>query len=213
MDKKFRDGRSMTVLMALLLVMLPVAAGAFINGDTGTANGTTKTFNFTAKDGYITMGDGTSGYMWGYASQTNLNPVCPAGNCTQYPGPTIIVNQGDTVVVNLTNSIPTRSGNTAFNTSIVFPGQPNVIATGGVAGLLTQEAPPGGNVSYRFIASNPGTYMYHSGTQPDLQVEMGLQGALIVRPVNGVNGCVLPALQLVPRDASPHLIGLDLDHR
>ena len=28
----------------------------------------------------------------------------------------------------------------------------------------------------------PGTYMYHSGTQPALQVEMGLLGALIVRP-------------------------------
>jgi len=65
--------------------------------------------------------------------------------------------------------------------SIVFPGH-NVTATGGVAGLLTREAPPGGWVTYSFTAGEPGTYLYHSGTRPELQVEMGLIGALIVRP-------------------------------
>jgi FtsP/CotA-like multicopper oxidase with cupredoxin domain len=39
-----------------------------------------------------------------------------------------------------------------------------------------------GTVSYTFVASEAGTYLYHSGTQPALQVEMGLLGALIVRP-------------------------------
>jgi FtsP/CotA-like multicopper oxidase with cupredoxin domain len=37
-------------------------------------------------------------------------------------------------------------------------------------------------VTYSFTAGKPGTYLYHSGTRPDLQVEMGLVGALIVRP-------------------------------
>lgn len=37
-------------------------------------------------------------------------------------------------------------------------------------------------MTYSFIASKAGTYQYHSGTQPALQVEMGLVGALIVRP-------------------------------
>jgi hypothetical protein len=41
---------------------------------------------------------------------------------------------------------------------------------------------PGGPVTYTFTASEPGTYLYHSGTQWDLQCEMGLVGALIVRP-------------------------------
>ena len=39
-----------------------------------------------------------------------------------------------------------------------------------------------GTVSYTFTATHAGTYLYHSGTQPALQVEMGLLGALIVRP-------------------------------
>jgi hypothetical protein len=48
--------------------------------------------------------------------------------------------------------------------------------------VLTLEAEPTGVVRYAFDAAQPGTYLYHSGTRPDLQVEMGLVGALIVRP-------------------------------
>jgi hypothetical protein len=72
---------------------------------------------------------------------------------------------------------------------MVFPGQ-TMTATGsaGVQGLLTREVPaanPGsttGPVTYKFTASQPGTYMYYGGTRPDLQVEMGLVGTIIVRP-------------------------------
>src|SRR5205814_1542802 len=51
-------------------------------------------------------------------------------------------------------------------------------------GLLACEAPPGGTVPYTFTASSPGTRAYYSGTQGDLQVEMGLYGAIIVLPAN-----------------------------
>ena len=61
-------------------------------------------------------------------------------------------------------------------------------ATGGVPGLLTQEAAPGGTVTYTFIATSPGTRAYYSGTQGDLQVEMGLYGAIIVLPASPVQG-------------------------
>jgi hypothetical protein len=57
-----------------------------------------------------------------------------------------------------------------------------VQASGGDAGVVTREAPPGGTVTYTFTASQPGTYLYESGTDPAKQVEMGLNGALVVRP-------------------------------
>src|SRR4030065_233474 len=41
---------------------------------------------------------------------------------------------------------------------------------------------PTGTGSSTFAATQPGTYLYHSGTQPAVQVEMGLLGTLIVRP-------------------------------
>jgi FtsP/CotA-like multicopper oxidase with cupredoxin domain len=149
-------------------------AGAMVDGITG------PTFNLTAKADYITAGDGGSLLAWGYAAD-----VGPFPGVMQYPGPTLIVNQGDTVTVTLRNTLP-------MPVSIVFPGQSGVSAAGGSAGLLTQEALVADDagtpavdesvVSYTFTASQPGTYQYHSGTRSDLQVEMGLVGAIIVRP-------------------------------
>jgi FtsP/CotA-like multicopper oxidase with cupredoxin domain len=95
----------------------------------------------------------------------------------QIPGPTLIVTQGQTVTVTLTNNLPAAAG----NTSILFPGF-DVTTSGGVAGLLTQEAAHGSTVTYSFVATTAGTHAYYSGTQGDLQVEMGLYGALIVLP-------------------------------
>ncbi len=51
--------------------------------------------------------------------------------------------------------------------------------------MLTREAAIGETVIYTFTASQPGTYLYNSGTHADLQVEMGLFGALIIRPMMG----------------------------
>ena len=150
-------------LAAALLGLLlgSVQAEAAIDGITGT------TFNLTASPGYIDTPDGDSLLVWGYGV---------TGGQMQYPGPTLIVNQGDMVTVNLTNDLPQP-------TSIVFPGQEGVLVTGGTAGMLTRESSgPADTVSYTFTADRPGTFQYHSGTRPELQVEMGLVGALIVRP-------------------------------
>jgi FtsP/CotA-like multicopper oxidase with cupredoxin domain len=43
-------------------------------------------------------------------------------------------------------------------------------------------------VQYTFKATSPGTRAYYSGTQSDLQVEMGLYGAIIVLPLHAVSG-------------------------
>ena len=135
-------------------------------------------FNLTAGATYISQPDGAQIWSWGYGCSTGSTPTfVPAGLGTcpiaQIPGPTMIVTEGTTVSVTLTNGLPAGAG----NTSILFPGF-QVSTSGGVAGLQTQEAPPGGTVTYTFTASGPGTYSYYSGTRPELQVEMGLYGAL-----------------------------------
>jgi FtsP/CotA-like multicopper oxidase with cupredoxin domain len=57
-------------------------------------------------------------------------------------------------------------------------------------------------VAYTFKASTPGTRAYYSGTQGDLQVEMGLYGAIIVLPNATPSGCTavgsLPAHYVAP---------------
>jgi len=82
------------------------------------------------------------------------------------------------------NGLPAAAG----NTSILFPGF-TVTATGGVTGLLTQEAAPAGTVTYTFVASSPGTHSYYSGTQGDLQIEMGMYGAVVVLPASVPAAC------------------------
>jgi FtsP/CotA-like multicopper oxidase with cupredoxin domain len=91
----------------------------------------------------------------------------------------MIVHQGDSVTVNLHNALPLAAG----STSIVFPGISVSVPVGsGVSGPLTREAANGGDVTYTFIAPTPGTYAYYSGSQPDVQIEMGMFGAIIVLP-------------------------------
>src|SRR4051812_41703093 len=137
----------------------------------GAVSGTSHTFNLTAQTGYIDTPDGNSVFMWSYAE---------TGDHFQSPGPVLCVTQGQTVVVNLTNNLPEP-------VSIVFPGQDAAVnASGGSAGLFTTEAAAnGGTVQYSFVAGSPGTYLYESGTDIAKQIEMGLYGALIVRPAAG----------------------------
>lgn len=163
----------LALLVALFAALLPAAgtrtAGAQVDLQ-GIACTSGPTFDLETDDGYISVPDGNSLYMWSYKG---------AGDDFQLPGPILCVDEGDTVTVNLTNNLGEPS-------SIVFPGQTSVTASGGSAGLFTSEAAAGGGtVSYTFTASEPGTYLYESGTEPDKQVQMGLYGALIVRPSLG----------------------------
>jgi FtsP/CotA-like multicopper oxidase with cupredoxin domain len=167
--------------IALVLCSLGAAPEALakVDGIGGSGNGTPawpRTFNLVAADASLVTGDGNTIYAWGYADA--------ASGIMQYPGPTLIVNQGDSVTVNLGNALPPAT----LPVSIVFPGQGRVAAVctpagpGCTDGLLTKEVLRGSSVSYSFVADQPGTYYYHSGSNPSLQVDMGLVGALIVRP-------------------------------
>ncbi len=142
----------------------------------------TATFTLTAKEGYISLTDGNVIYMWSYADGTDD---------FQHPGPILCVNEGDTVTVVLHNELPA-------DTSIVFPGQANVQANGvpmepqfnGAGELVSMTnvaTANGGSMTYEFVAEQPGTYVYQSGTNPGVQTQMGLFGGLVVRPALGAD--------------------------
>jgi FtsP/CotA-like multicopper oxidase with cupredoxin domain len=176
-------------LAPMVALFLAVAAHAATPG-IGSTSGTAGTFALTAQTAFLNQPDGSSVYSWGYGCVAGSVPTfLPAAigtgqgaNCTtmQVPGPTMIVTEGTTVTVTLTNNLPTAAG----NTSILFPDftLTSTCAAPAQQGLLACEAVPGGSVTYTFVASMPGTHAYYSGTQGDLQVEMGLYGALVVLP-------------------------------
>jgi len=136
-----------------------------------------------AKSTSVTMPDSVSVPMWGYA----LDTTDFGGNCAaaaSVPGPALVVPAGDPagLVVHLRNfDLPEP-------TSIVIPGQVTTMipvrhTVGPYAGRVRSfaaEATAATDQTYTWAAANltPGTYLYHSGTHPQVQVQMGLYGAV-----------------------------------
>jgi len=138
------------------------------------------TFTLTTRTGYIGLPDDNVVFMWGFSEGSS--PF-------QHPGPVLCVNEGDTVTIILQNNL-------SVDTSIIFPGQDDVLANGqpaqpqydgggNLTSLTNMASASGGSVTYSFVANHPGTFVYESGTNPGIQVQMGLFGALIVRPSAG----------------------------
>jgi manganese oxidase len=164
-------------VLAVLLAYLPaVESYAGIRGHKGTV------FHLTAREGHISTADASSYLFWGFADDDGQDGGKIPGQ-VQYPGPTLIVGEGDTVTLTLRNEL-------AKPVSLVFPGldvqtpTAPVFRQGSKAQFtsLTPEAAPGGTQIYTFVASRPGTFYYQSGSNQDIQIRMGLFGAIIVRP-------------------------------
>jgi len=183
------NNRLLVIASAAAALLLLGSVHAAAPGVRGTA------FTLTASPAFISQPDGQMVYSWGYgcasggtAAPSTIAPPT-AGVCSgamQIPGPTLIVTENVPFSVTLTNNLPNAAG----NTSILFPGVSVASPpTGGAPGLLTREAAPGGSVTYNLVATTPGTRAYYSGTQSDLQVEMGLFGAIIVLPATAQSGC------------------------
>jgi FtsP/CotA-like multicopper oxidase with cupredoxin domain len=94
------------------------------------------------------------------------------------PGPELHVTQGDRVQVTLQNELPE-------STTLHWHGVRVPNAEDGVAGLTQDAVPPGQSYTYEFVATDAGTYWYHSHQQTDRQLTKGLFGALVVEPAGG----------------------------
>ena len=168
MDKKLRYGAP--GIAALLQVGLLLGAGQAAAAE----------YWLCAKAGTVSMPDGQSVPIWGYV----LDSVGFAGNCAApaaLPGPALTVPSGDaTLTIHLRNDLPEP-------TSIVVPGQSATMTpvkfTDGqgrerVFSFTHEAAVNGGTADYTWSGVRPGTYLYHSGSHPQVQVQMGLYGAL-----------------------------------
>jgi ZIP family zinc transporter len=91
------------------------------------------------------------------------------------PGPVLVVNQGDRVVIDYTNA-------TSVPDSIHLHGIHEIpVSMDGVAGISQALVPQNGTFQYRFTADTPGTFMYHTHGN-EARLDSGLYGAIVVRP-------------------------------
>src|SRR5260370_15717811 len=135
---KMRVSISIALLAPTLALFLADAAHAAVPGITG------PTFNLTAQTAFLNQPDGNSVYSWGYGcslAPTGFAPpaaLMPGTNCPtmQVPGPTLIVTEGQTVTVHLTNNLPRESANTTIRFPCVVDS-----ASGELQRLITTHAP------------------------------------------------------------------------
>ena len=89
------------------------------------------------------------------------------------PGPTLQVDDGDTVQIVLHNQLPE-------STSIHFHGLLTPNAMDGTTDVTQDPVTPGQSFTYRFVAHGPAVGMYHSHHDAVKQVPNGLAGAILV---------------------------------
>ncbi|MEQ1564391.1 MAG: Ig-like domain-containing protein [Myxococcota bacterium] len=124
--------------------------------------------------------------MWGYAECAPGWVDCTLAADMDSPGPVLRVDAADSLTIHLSNTLPTP-------VSVLIPGLPGggdpTFTVDGLgrqrARSLTHETAPGGTADYTWSTLRPGTFLYESGTQPSIQVPMGLVGALVVGPATG----------------------------
>lgn len=163
-----------------------------------------------AKAGTITMPDTTVVPIWGYVLDDNANLADGCPGLPALPGPALAVLPADAnLTVHLRNELPEP-------TSIVIPGQITTMTPAKftdaqgrqrVRSFTHEAAASGGTADYTWSNVRPGTYLYHSGTHPQVQVQMGLHGALTKNFASGPN----QAYDGVPYDAEVTLLFSEID--
>ncbi len=154
-----RPAAGAALLLALVLALgVGARAGA---GAQAPAEGAVREFTLVAEPVRWEIQPGLVVDGWGYNGQV--------------PGPTLRATEGDRVRVHLTNHLPVP-------TTIHWHGIDVPLAMDGVPGLSQEPVPPGGSFTYEFVATNPGTRWYHSHVDSNLQLQLGLFGALIIDP-------------------------------
>jgi hypothetical protein len=152
-------------VMPFVLIVLSIMAGTSSAAD----------FYLRAEAVDKTMPTGEVVRMWGFALDSSFEAM--DGGPATVPGPTLIVGPGDgTLNIHLDNNLTEP-------VSIIVPGQSAVLSpiwSGGRVMSFTTETPPGNAAAVIYTWNNlkAGTYLYQSGTNPAVQVQMGLYGAM-----------------------------------
>jgi len=152
---------ALVVLLGALAVLTAVSGRLSGAAQAQAQDGPPREFTLTAEPVRWQIQPGLIVDGWGYNGDT--------------PGPTIRVTEGDRLRITLTNMLPVP-------TTIHWHGIDVPISQDGVPGLSQNAVEPGESFVYQFIATNPGTRWYHSHVDSNMQIQLGLFGALIVDP-------------------------------
>ncbi|MFF3670048.1 multicopper oxidase family protein [Microtetraspora malaysiensis] len=129
---------------------------------TPTESGRVRRYMLTARTSTIALSSGQQVTAWTFNGQV--------------PGPPIVAVEGDLIEVRL------RNADIESGVTLHWHGYDVPSGEDGVPGLTQNAVMPGEEFVYRFLATQAGTYWYHTHEVSDLGVRMGLYGTLVVRP-------------------------------
>ncbi len=115
--------------------------------------------SLTAAPGQVEYLPGKTAQVWSYNGGV--------------PGPTLVANVGDEIIVHFTNDLPEP-------TTIHWHGVRVPADMDGTTAMMN-PIPAGGTFEYRFRALDAGTFWYHPHVRSDVQVEKGLYGSIVIR--------------------------------
>jgi len=167
--------------------------GSAIIGDAPgeSANPDIRCMHLSAGDGFATMGDGSTRYIFSFADMTGLptktknqkDAMIQAGILAhEWPAPTIELEEGQEFYLSLTNvgmlmrpdlfDPHTVHFHGFPQSSTVFDGLPESGLSIGMGATLT----------YYYKLNDPGTYMYHCHVEATEHMQMGMLGNLYIKP-------------------------------
>jgi FtsP/CotA-like multicopper oxidase with cupredoxin domain len=161
-----------TTSSALAAAVIPV--GDLVGPATPAPGGAVRRYTLTARTATVTLASGSRVDAWTFNGQV--------------PGPALTATEGDLLEVTLHN-VDIDSGVTLHWHGYDVPN-----AEDGAPGATQDAVAPGHEYVYRFLATQTGTYWYHTHEASDPAVAMGLYGTLVV----------------APRAVAPAAVGVDL---
>jgi FtsP/CotA-like multicopper oxidase with cupredoxin domain len=192
-----RPGRLAPPALALALLAAPATAQVFVqcpgdtNGDAVPEPGApgydpqVRCAHLTGGDGFVTMGDGTVRYMFGFSNVTGTPPaeVMPTGMlAAQWPAPTLEMDEGDRFYLTLTNVGMVMRPDLFDPHSVHFHGFPQAATIFDGVPEASVSINMGASLTYFYNIVEPGTYFYHCHVEATEHMQMGMLGNLFVRP-------------------------------
>lgn len=145
----------------------------------------TKCMKLGAGDGFVTMGDGESKYIFSFSDLSDRDDadVMGAGQlAANFPAPTIVLEENSEFYLSLTNVGMIQRPDLFDPHTVHFHGFPNASAIYDGVPDSTVSINAGATLTYFYKVTEPGTFMYHCHVEATEHMQMGMLGNLYVHP-------------------------------
>jgi len=153
--------------------------------------------HLTAGDSFVTMSDGNPLLTFGFGDRTGAAPgsvIADGILASEWPGPTIVLDEGDEFYLSLTNVGTTMRPDLFDPHTVHFHGFPNAATVFDGVPEVSIAINMGSTLTYYYNIVEPGTYIYHCHVEASEHMEMGMLANLWVHAGQDATGCSDPLL-------------------